>query len=151
MLESRFLLRPEGPCCSMPGLPRPLVCQNSLPLTCYLLAAAASLCGMAKAPKAKPPVNATVIPLQQQDSILSSSTPVLLRLSLNAQVTCDYFQHHDLGMYGGPNTPDISRCMGLTDPDVELGPQFAAVCRIVESQSHLGEKKPLRSSSLSYE
>lgn len=61
-----------GPCCSMPGLPRLLVCLNSLSLTCYPLAVAASLCGMAKAPKAKPSVNITVIPLQQQDSILSS-------------------------------------------------------------------------------
>lgn len=65
-----------GCCCSMPGLPRPLVCLNSLPLTSYILAVAASLCGMAKALKAKLPANATIIPLQQQDGILSSSTPL---------------------------------------------------------------------------
>lgn len=81
----------------MPGLPRPLVCLDSLALTCYPLAVAVSLHGMAKAPKAKLPVNATVIPLQQQDSILSSSGSIFPRHCINAQVTRDYFQHHSLG------------------------------------------------------
>lgn len=46
--------RITGPCCPMPGLPRPLVCLVSLPLAGYPLAVAASPHGMAKAPEAKP-------------------------------------------------------------------------------------------------
>ena len=137
-LPSGGQLLPIAPCCSMPGLPRPLVCLDSLPLTCYPFAVPASLHGMAEALQAKPSANPTAISLQQQDSILtSSSTPQSFsETASNAQVTCDYFQHHDLGLYGEPNaslTPSLQAAEGLTEPDLEPGPEFIAVGRIMQN------------------
>lgn len=132
-----LLSRTTAPCCSTPGLIRPLVCLDSLPLTFYPLAVPASLHGTAKALQAKSSANPTAISLQQQDSILTSGTPqTFSETASNAYVTCDYLPHHDLGPCGEPNaylTPSLQVAEGLTEPDLEQGPEFTAVCRVMQN------------------